>query len=84
MSLYLLSDCNPVLEQWEPTYVDLVKATLSIQGVEWLLMDCEVRASGGTALRTDYRCLAKLERCKVHANICCGEQTYVVTMLCWR
>ena len=55
MTLALLSDVNPLFDQCDLRYCGDVKAAVSVQGVGWTFDNCQIRASGGTALRCD-RC----------------------------
>ena len=60
MTLALLSDVDFLFDQCDMRYCSDVKAAISVQGVGWTFDDCQIRASGGTALRCDRACRAKV------------------------
>lgn len=65
MTLALLSDVNRLFHQCDLRYCGDVKAAVSVQGVGWTFDNCQIRASGGTALRCDRASRVKLEGCAV-------------------
>jgi len=62
LTLALLSDINWALEQWEPRYVTEFKCAVIVHGA-WRFDNCQIRASGGTALRSDKLACACLTSC---------------------
>ena len=44
MSLCLLSNCEDEIQEWDHSYVGIEKAAVSLQGVSWLMVDCQVRS----------------------------------------
>ena len=62
LTLALLSDINWALEQWEPRYVTEFKCAVIVHGA-WRFDSCQIRASGGTALRSDKLASTRLTSC---------------------
>jgi len=69
MTVALFSDVNFLFNQYDMRYCSDVKAAVSVQGVGWTFDDCQIRASGGTALRCDRACRAKVRHCSPTAPI---------------
>ena len=65
LTLALLTDVNFLTEQNDLRYCRDVKAAVTVQGVGWVFDSCDIRASGGTALRCDFEARCKLVGCAV-------------------
>ncbi|KAJ1492821.1 hypothetical protein T484DRAFT_1930312, partial [Baffinella frigidus] len=65
MTLALMSDVNWALEECEPRYVSDVKCAVIVHGPDWRFDKCQIRTSGGTALRSDGPASVRLTGCAV-------------------
>jgi hypothetical protein len=65
MTLALLSDVNFLTGQNDLRYCSDMTAMLTVQGNSWSFHTCEIRASGGLALRCDRSALFKGEGCAI-------------------